>query len=94
MAYNLIGEVAHECFGVAMIVMFLCHHLLNRNWYKTLIEGKYSKIKTFCVMAYGAYAFVYLLGKNKFLCYNSVDDLALTGMDFCQSKQETKEGFS
>lgn len=45
MAYSLIGEVAHECFGVAIIVMFLCHHLLNRNWYKALIKGKYSKIK-------------------------------------------------
>lgn len=29
MAYNLISELAHECFGIAMVLLFLCHHLLN-----------------------------------------------------------------
>ncbi len=32
---------------------------------------------------------VYLLCRNKFLCYNSVDDLALTGMGFSRNNQET-----
>lgn len=49
MAYNLISEVAHECFGVAMILLFLCHHLLNRHWYKSLAKGKYSKTRILSV---------------------------------------------
>lgn len=49
MAYNLIGEVAHEYCGVAMILLFLCHHLLNRHWYKSLAKGKYSKTRILSV---------------------------------------------
>lgn len=49
MAYNLIGEVAHECFGIAMILLFLCHHLLNRHWYKSLAKGKYSKTRVLSI---------------------------------------------
>lgn len=49
MAYNLISEVAHECFGVAMILLFLYHHLLNRHWYKSLTKGKYSKTRILSV---------------------------------------------
>lgn len=49
MAYNLISELAHECFGIAMILLFLCHHLLNRHWYKSLAKGKYSKTRILSV---------------------------------------------
>ncbi len=43
MAYNLIGEVAHEYFGIAMVLLFLCHHLLNRHWYKSLAKENIQK---------------------------------------------------
>ncbi len=49
MAYNLIGEVAHEYFGIAMVLLFLCHHLLNRHWYKSLAKGKYSKTRVLSI---------------------------------------------
>lgn len=49
MAYNLISETAHECFGIAMTALFLCHHLLNRHWYKSLTKGKYSKMRILSV---------------------------------------------
>lgn len=42
MAYNLIGEAAHEWIGALMFLLFLCHHLLNRHWHKSLTRGKYS----------------------------------------------------
>ncbi len=42
MAYNLIGEAAHEWIGALMFLLFLCHHLLNRHWYKSLTRGRYS----------------------------------------------------
>ena len=33
MAYELIGSGPHEWIGLAMFVLFVCHHLLNRGWY-------------------------------------------------------------
>lgn len=42
MAYNLIGEAAHEWIGALMFLLFLCHHLLNRHWHKSLTRGRYS----------------------------------------------------
>jgi hypothetical protein len=30
MAYELIGEAAHEWLGIGMFVLFIIHHILNR----------------------------------------------------------------
>lgn len=45
MAYELIGSSLHEWIGLAMFVLFVCHHLLNRNrgWYKNLFRGSYTR---------------------------------------------------
>ena len=32
MAYELIGEAAHEWLGIGMFVLFIIHHILNRKW--------------------------------------------------------------
>lgn len=45
MAYQLIGEAIHEWIGMGMFLLFLCHHLLNRNWHKNLLKGKYNKYR-------------------------------------------------
>lgn len=45
MAYQLIGEAAHEWIGIGMFLLFLCHHLLNRYWYKNFFKGKYNKYR-------------------------------------------------
>lgn len=45
MAYMLIGNMAHEWIGTAMIALFLIHHLLNIRWYGNLFKGKYSGIR-------------------------------------------------
>ena len=42
MAYMRIGESAHEWMGTAMFVLFLFHHILNRQWYKNLAKGRYT----------------------------------------------------
>lgn len=42
MAYELIGSGLHEWIGLAMFVLFVCHHLLNRGWYKNLFRGSYT----------------------------------------------------
>lgn len=42
MAYNLIGEVAHEWLGVMMFLLVLVHHILNHNWHKNFLRGRYN----------------------------------------------------
>lgn len=32
MAYSLIGETAHEWIGIAMLILFVMHHMLNSRW--------------------------------------------------------------
>lgn len=41
MAYDLIGEEAHEWMGAAMVSLFLVHQVLNRRWYGALLHGRY-----------------------------------------------------
>ena len=47
MAYSLIGETFHEIAGVAMLVLFIAHHILNRAWFKGLFRGRYSPYRAF-----------------------------------------------
>lgn len=42
MTYELIGEATHEILGIAMLVLVVTHHLLNRSWHTHLLRGKYS----------------------------------------------------
>lgn len=42
MAYQLIGENAHEWIGILMFLLFVLHHLLNGAWSKNLLRGKYN----------------------------------------------------
>lgn len=45
MAYMLVGETAHEYLGTAMFVLFILHHLLNWNWYRSLKKGRYGAVR-------------------------------------------------
>lgn len=45
MAYMLVGETAHEYLGTAMFVLFILHHLLNRNWYRSFKKGRYGAVR-------------------------------------------------
>ena len=47
MAYSLIGETFHEIAGVAMLGLFIAHHILNRAWFKGLFRGRYSPYRAF-----------------------------------------------
>lgn len=42
MAYQLIGEEAHEWIGILMFLFFVVHHFLNRAWSRNIIRGKYN----------------------------------------------------
>ena len=32
MSFELIGDAAHEWLGMAMVFLFVVHHVLNRKW--------------------------------------------------------------
>lgn len=42
MAYHITGERLHEWLGMTLFILFLVHHILNRNWYRGLFKGKYT----------------------------------------------------
>ena len=45
MAYQRVGEAAHEWLGITMGLLFAGHHLLNRYWHKTLFKGRYTGLR-------------------------------------------------
>ena len=47
MGYQFWGDVAHEWAGAGMFVLFIVHHILNWNWYKTLLRGKQTPFRVF-----------------------------------------------
>lgn len=47
MGYQFWGDVAHEWVGAGMFVLFLIHHILNWNWYKTLFRGRQTPFRLF-----------------------------------------------
>lgn len=45
MGYHLWGDTAHEWAGAGILVLFLCHHVLNWRWWRGLFKGKYTAIR-------------------------------------------------
>jgi hypothetical protein len=45
MAYELIGEAAHEYIGIALFLLFILHHILNWRWHRNLAKGRYSSVR-------------------------------------------------
>lgn len=42
-AYQLTGNTMHELIGLSMLVIFMAHIQLNRQWFVTLLKGKYPR---------------------------------------------------
>ena len=42
MGYQFWGDVAHEWAGVGMFLLFILHHLLNRQWHQNLFRGRFT----------------------------------------------------
>lgn len=45
MAFERVGRTAHEWIGIGIFLLFILHHILNRNWSKNLFRGNYSPIR-------------------------------------------------
>lgn len=46
MAYEMIGQAAHEWLGIGIFVLFVIHHILNRKWCGNVLKGKYTPFRT------------------------------------------------
>lgn len=44
-AYQLTENTLHEILGIALFLLFVLHHLLNRNWHKALFMGRYRAMR-------------------------------------------------
>lgn len=42
MGYQFWLDAAHEWVGAGMFLLFILHHILNGNWYRTIFKGKYT----------------------------------------------------
>lgn len=42
MAYQLVGDEAHEWIGIVMLMLFVVHHILNRKWSGNILRGNYT----------------------------------------------------
>ena len=49
MGYQFWGDAAHEWAGAGMFLLFILHHVLNGNWYKSLFKGRYTPSRIFQV---------------------------------------------
>lgn len=45
MAYELVGQAAHEWLGVGMFFLFVLHHILNSKWSRAVRKGKYTPLR-------------------------------------------------
>jgi len=45
MPYSLLSETAHEWIGMAMLVLFISHHILNYKWVTSVRKGKYNAFR-------------------------------------------------
>lgn len=45
MARQITGDAAHEWLGAGMFVLWIVHHILNRNWYSHLLKGRYTPVR-------------------------------------------------
>lgn len=51
MGYQFWGETAHEWIGAGMFFLFIAHHILNFNWYRSTFKGRYTAVRvvTLCI---------------------------------------------
>lgn len=45
MAYSLVGAQAHEWLGIGMFVLVVLHHVLNRKWTESVMQGRYRAVR-------------------------------------------------
>lgn len=57
MARQITGDAAHEWLGAGMFVLWIVHHILNRNWYSHLLKGRYTPVRMMQIFTNAAVLF-------------------------------------
>lgn len=57
MARQITGNAAHEWLGAGMFVLWMVHHILNRNWYSHLFKGRYTPVRIMQIFTNAAVLF-------------------------------------
>ena len=47
MSMQVTKQLAHEWIGIAMFVLLILHHILNRKYYTAIFKGKYTPLRIF-----------------------------------------------
>ncbi len=50
MAYEMIGQTAHEWLGIGIFVLFAAHHIFNRKWCGSILRGRYTPFRIWQTM--------------------------------------------
>ena len=45
MLHSRIGILTHEILGISLIILFIIHHVINKNFYKNIFRSKYNKLR-------------------------------------------------
>jgi len=45
MCVNYMENIFHRILGITVIILFIIHQILNKNFYKNIFKGKYSKLR-------------------------------------------------
>ena len=53
MGYQFWSDAVHEWAGAGMFLLFILHHILNGNWYKSLFKGRYTPSRIFQLIVDG-----------------------------------------
>lgn len=75
MGYQLWSEAAHTWAGVAMVLLFLLHQVLNRGWYRSLARGRWTPFSVWTSFALRMMQVVVNV-----LCLVAMMSLAISGM--------------
>lgn len=46
MGQCVLRGAVHEWMDISLGILFVAHNILNYKWYKTLLKGKYSRVRT------------------------------------------------
>ena len=61
MGYQFWGDAAHEWAGAGMFLLFILHHILNRQWHQNLFRGRFTSSRIL-LLALDLLLFLAMLG--------------------------------
>jgi len=51
MSTRFTGNAVHEILGILLFILFIVHNVLNLNWYRSVLKGKYNLTRTISLIS-------------------------------------------